>query len=330
MSDLHSPALREVALIRNPNARRSVTDVELALPFSAIARLGWNATIEDTAGPGHATELARAAAAAGADAVIACGGDGTLNEVANGLVGTDTALGLLPRGTANVWARELEIEGNPMTALGLLATGRLVRIDTGVVQIGDGARRHFLMMCSAGIDVKAVEAVDHHPRVKRLLGRAAFAWPGLRSLFVGPLVTAIVANGEQRTVPLLMALAGNTRLYGSVIRLTNAAVLDDGELDLVTLEDVRAGAGARVVHRGKLLARVSRGRPQPSNPDGLEYVRVTEAELRPAGPLPVQVDGEFMGVAGPDSPLRLWCAPRSLTVLVPAGANPLFSGDGGC
>ncbi|MDA0351343.1 MAG: diacylglycerol kinase family protein [Chloroflexi bacterium] len=334
MPDPTSSATARVLIIRNPGARHPAADSALSGPLEAIRASGWDARVVDTAARGDAEELARAAASAGTEVVVACGGDGTLNETANGLVGSETALAVIPGGTANVWAREVGIAGDPAAALGLLSAGRRVRVDTGVVQIGAAEPRHFLLMCSAGIDAETVRAVEQRPATKRRLGRVAFAWPGLRALFARSVETTIALDrvggdaGSERVAPLLLALAGNTRLYGGVLRLAGGAVMDDGALDLVTFEDARGGRLRAAARRARLVVGALRGSLREAHVDGLRYERTTSVELRPARELAVQADGEFIGVAGPDAPLRIWVAPRSLTVVVPGGVNPLFGRDG--
>jgi YegS/Rv2252/BmrU family lipid kinase len=325
MPDTGSRAEQQVSIVRNPHARSAPTDEQLAAPLEAIRQSGWIATVRDTAGPGDARLLARAAAVEGANVVVVCGGDGTVNEAVNGLAGTQTALGVIPSGTANVWAREVGITGDAAAALGLLDAGRQVRVDTGVLQIGDEAERHFLLMCSAGLDADVVQEVEAHPRLKHRLGRGAFGWPGLRALVSrSDVETSIRVDGVESTTPLLMALAGNTRLYGSVMRLAGEALMDDGLLDLVTFEGRRGSFGQRAAYRARVVARALRGHLGSATTPGIRYQQASHIELRPRGPLPVQADGEFIGFAGPQAPLRVRNEPRSLTVLVPGGVNPLF------
>jgi diacylglycerol kinase (ATP) len=314
---------RRVSIIRNPAARRPLSDADLAEALNAIRHTGWEPTVTDTRAAGEATSLAREAAGAGVDAVVVSGGDGTVNEVVNGLVGTETALGVIPVGTANVWARELGILDDPAAALGFVTARRSARVDTGVARIGDEAERHFLLMCSAGIDAEVVRAIELRPGLKRRLGRGAFGWPSARTVLVGqPVETELRWADDARRVPLLMVLARNTRLYGSIARLTDEALIDDGELDLLTFEDLRRGFAVRGVHRMCLLTSTMCGHLRSAVAPGLRYERTNEVELNPAGPLPVQLDGEYVGSAGREAPLVLTSAPGSPTVIVPAGVNP--------
>lgn len=325
MPDPVSPPTRRATVIRNPGARRPPSTAALNEAVEAIRPTGWSVTIRDTTARGDASQLAAEAAAEGVEVVVACGGDGTLNEVANGLVGTDTALAVLPGGTANVWAREIGVANDPVAALGLLEAGRRVRVDTGVARIGDQEPRRFLLMCSAGIDAGAVAAVERQPAMKRRLGRAAFGWPSLRAIGSRAVKTVLTVGDEERVTPLLMALAGNTRLYGSVLRIAEDAVMDDGQLDLVTFEDAVGPLHRHALRRTSVVVRALRGHLRSANAEGIRYARTPRAELHPVTTLPVQADGEFIGNAGPDAPLVLSVEPLSLTMLVPAETNPLFS-----
>jgi YegS/Rv2252/BmrU family lipid kinase len=318
---------RRVVVIRNPAARRPPGDADLLEPFATLKRAGWDVTVRDTRGPGDGAVLAADAAAAGASVVVACGGDGTLNEVLSGVAETETALAVLPAGTANVWAHEIGVGNDVGDALGLVEGGRRVRIDTGMVQLGDEQPRRFLLMCSLGLDAVVVWEMEGRSSLKRRFGRAAFAWPAIRALVGTRAVhTTITVDGIERRGPLTMAVVGNTRLYGGITKITDGAILDDGLLDLVTFSGQPAAtAERRVIQRLIQLSWVASGSLSRQRHESVHYLRSASFELRPEGPLPVQVDGEFVGQAGPEASLRLWAHPRSVTVVVPAGHNPLFS-----
>ena len=115
---------RRAVIIRNPRARRAPAVRELLRAAGPLRDGGWEVEGRDTSAPGEATELAAAAAGAGADVVIACGGDGTVHEVMNGLAGTETALAVAPAGTADVWAREARLPRDPAAAMALLPHAR--------------------------------------------------------------------------------------------------------------------------------------------------------------------------------------------------------------
>jgi len=326
MDVVEPAATRSVVLIRNPGARRPPSDEALRGPLEALEAAGWATRVADTIGPGDGQRLASEAAASGASVVVACGGDGTVNEVLNGLVGTEAALAVLPSGTANVWAVEAGVPNDPEPALSLVETGRRVRVDSGMFQLGADAPRHFLLLCSVGLDADVVRAMEGRSKLKRRLGRAAFALPATRALLGARAVpTTIAAGSQERRGTLSMAVIGNSRLYGGITRITDGAVMDDGLLDLVTFSGgVSASVERRVIERMVQLSWAMSGSLSTQRHKSVGYLRASSFELRPEGPLPVQVDGEFAGEAGPESILRVWADPASVTVVVPDRRNPLF------
>jgi len=181
-----------------------------------IARLeqaGAQVTLEETKAAGHAATLARAAAArGGVDVIVAAGGDGTINEVARGLLGQGVPLGILPLGTANVLAIEIGLRLRAGDIARMLLSGPAQLVGTGLV---DG--RLFLMMAGVGFDGEIVHAIN--PRLKRLCGKCAFVWAGLRLWLKGPArdirlvvdgrdrrgVWAIVTNAKHFAGPYILA-----------------------------------------------------------------------------------------------------------------------------
>ena len=151
--------------------------------------------LAETTHPGHAVALARAAAAAGVPLVVAAGGDGTIAEVAAGLDGSGAAMGVLPLGTANVFAWELGIPIRPEAAAALLAAGRCGCVHPGIARFGDGSVRLFVQMLGAGFDAAVVEALDLG--LKRRLGRGAYVWGALRQLgrYGFPPLRVVFADG---------------------------------------------------------------------------------------------------------------------------------------
>src|SRR5437588_6434197 len=134
-------------LIHNPVSRAAASRDRLEDAVAAAHAAGWSVTIVPTDGPAHATAIARDAAAAGSDVIIVSGGDGTINEAVNGIAGTETALAVLPGGTANVWAKEIGVRKDPLAAMRQMLTGERRRIDLG--RAGD---RYFLLMAGIGLD----------------------------------------------------------------------------------------------------------------------------------------------------------------------------------
>ena len=289
----------------NPAARRAPE--ARRLDDAARGLEGWDVALKETSGPGHAAELAREAASEGADAVVACGGDGTVNEVANGLAGSATALAVVRGGTANVWAKEVRVPKKPSQALRLLADG-----ETRVIDLGRAGERYFLLMAGVGFDAFVVAAV--HGGMKRRLGTAAYIAHGIRAAIRYKAVAAELQIDElPRASDLYWLLLGNTRNYGGVVDFTRWASVDDGRLDMLL---VRKGGLARLVWFSVLTA-LRRHRTYAN----VTYENVANVSIATPA-LPVQIDGEYLG----ETPMRFDVAPGALRVIVPRGLkSPLFT-----
>ena len=327
-----------VLLLRNPRARRAPSEAALLAAAAPLRDRGWEIELRSTRVAGEATSLAAEAAAAGLDAVVAVGGDGTVHEVVNGLAGTRTALGVVRAGTADVWAREAGVPRGAERGLAFLPAARSARIDLGRVTFEDGARAEggtpfpegtpspdrreprFLLMCSAGLDAEIVRLVGGGGWRKRLLGRAWYAARGTMAGVRAPPVRArIEVDGVRLERDLLMAVAGNTRLYGGVARLTGAARADDGLLDLAVF------SGAGLARRLRLTARAARGGLERRGGDGVDYLRGAVIRIEADRPLAVQADGESIR----ETPLTLTVEPRALTVLLAPAPSPLLAAEAG-
>lgn len=305
---------RSLLIIRNPHARRAPSEGELWAATEPLREHGWVVRVESTARAGQATELAADAARAGIEVVAACGGDGTVNETLEGLLGTTTALAVIPTGTANVWAREAGVPLNFRRAVSLIPSARAVVVDVGVIEGAFGVR-HFLLMCGIGLDAEVVRRVGGESRGKRLLGKAWYAAVATRVLAGAKGVQSdVLVDSAPLTHPLFQLVVGNTRLYGGVMRLTSIARMDDGLLDLC----VFSGSGrGRLV---RLLARALRGRLHSRVGPGIDYYRGERIDIRADVPLSVQADGEYIG----ETPVSVSILPRGLTVLMGTRPNVLL------
>ncbi|MCH8064374.1 MAG: diacylglycerol kinase family lipid kinase [Chloroflexi bacterium] len=308
--------VKRALLILNPTARGAPPREWLREGIDALD--GWEATISQTESAGHAIELARDAAANGMDAVVACGGDGTVNEVANGLAGSQTAMAVVRGGTANVWSKEIKLPRKPADAVRLLSTGERRVVDLGRAVYGGGAdgesERYFLLMAGIGFDASIVRQASG--ALKRRLGAAAYLLQGARSVFSHRAVAVeLLVDGAPLSASLYWLLVGNTRSYAGLVSLTHQAAADDGRLDFCLLEQ---GGLPRIAW---LLPWVLlRRHHQRAH---VRYRPVESLEVRTAG-LPVQVDGEYLT----ETPIRIEVAPRALQVIVPAELNsPLFTSD---
>jgi YegS/Rv2252/BmrU family lipid kinase len=274
---------------------------------------GWQVEVAGTEAPGGAFRLARDAAAAGLDTVIVAGGDGTLSEAADGLAGSQTALGLLPMGTGNLWAREVGLKpiadwsGRNIDAYAQAIAGSTLRsIDVGTV-----GRRHFLLWLGVGLDGHIVERVEPRGRFAKLLGEmyyvmaAVAAAPGWTGARMEVSVDGVAVEGH-----MLLVLVGNGRRYGGrLFQVSPQARLDDGLLEMWAF---RGRSYADALSLAWLLLRGEHaGHPDVFNRSGRQIVISGPADA------PSQVDGDRLGQR---LPLNISVRPRALRVLVPPGA----------
>lgn len=292
--------MKRVLVILNPMAgnshqRRAVTQgiVEWR------SRLGWRVQLRETRRGGDATAIARAEAAH-YDLIVAAGGDGTINEVANGLVHTDTTLGALPIGTGNVWVRELRQSLDPLLAARQLAQGSIHQIDLGLAN-----DRYFLLMAGIGLDAAITQEVRSAD--KKRLGRLAYIVKSLPLLWrLRGTRSRISIDGTPLKGNALFVLVSNSRLYGGVLNIAYRATITDGLLDVCVMLGDNALAAPHL-----LLGILLRGY---GTIRGLDYFQAERVEIACSRPLPVQVDGDAIGT----TPMTFTVAPRSLRVLLPS------------
>jgi diacylglycerol kinase family enzyme len=251
----------------------------------------------DTQGRGHATTLCREAAHEGYDVVVAFGGDGTVNEAANGLAGSDSPLSVLPGGATNVYCRALGIPAEIVDA-----TEHLLRIADDwrprLVDLGNVNGRHFTFSSGIGLDASVVERVDSHPRLKARAGEYYFTYAAIttfaRRYLVRPPRMVVEVGGEELTGVTTVVQNSTPYTYFSrrPIELADSTSLDSGTLAAVVLRRANPVDMPTVMWRAfSRQARMSRHR-QVRAFDTLDTVRVRSADERP---LPVQVDGDYIG-----------------------------------
>jgi YegS/Rv2252/BmrU family lipid kinase len=287
---------RTLAIV-NPVAGKG-TGAKIAAGFAAdMARSGMGVDVVATPGPGEAARLASHAVEDGYERVIAVGGDGTANEVANGLVDTDVALGLFPIGMGNDFARALGYPRKRQQLGAFLASARTRRID-----VGDVNGRVFLNAAGVGIDGHVAE---------RVLASSRVVGPTLGYL-VGSIVSIatyrpremrVRIDGTTRAGKHLIVVAANGTHFGSGMRVAPDAKLDDGLLDIVVGGDL--GVWPSLV----ALAKLYRG----THVDGrtIFAFRAAELDVEFDHPQPMEADGE----ASRASAIAIRVKPRALTVL---------------
>jgi diacylglycerol kinase family enzyme len=319
--DLEAPADFELAapgtrrrmlIIVNPYASTVSDRLRHLVVYALQGRFEVDAV--DTEARGHATELCREAAHEGYDVVVAFGGDGTVNEAANGLLGSPTPLCCLPGGSANVFGKMLGIPGDVVDAtehlLAMADDWQPRKVDLGVVN-----GRCFTFASGLGLDASVVERVDANPRLKARLGPYFFMWVALstftrRYLVRPPRLT--VRAGEQ-TLEGVTAIVQNgspfTYFHDRPIEIAEGAALDSGSLAGGVLHRATPLAMPSIAWRAfSRRARVTRHRQVTALPDASGLI-VRSADGRP---LPLQVDGDFLGEV---TEARYSIMPQALSVI---------------
>jgi len=301
-------------LIVNPTAS-SMTPRRRVLVQHALGE-DHRLEVAETTRRGHATRLARNAAREGFDAVVVAAGDGTLNEAANGLAGTDTALAPLPGGSTNVFARTVGVP-NAMRAATSQLVASLAARSMRRVGLGSGNGRRFLFHLGAGFDAEVIEQVERHAWLKRSLAHPTFAVAALTTFYRG---------FDRTNPPYRVELDGSTLADGFFIIVSNTSpyaffgvrpltVTHDAGLDrklTVTLfERLTSGvllpAALSAMWHGRRLDRQP-GIVQRSDVDALDLVAH-------GAPFPWQVDGDYLGDV---ERVEIRYEPDTLTLVVPA------------
>jgi diacylglycerol kinase (ATP) len=270
----------KAVIIGNPNSGSAGDEGYLERFAETLRAGGLEVEVLNTERPDHATGLA---AMAGGRLVIAAGGDGTVNEVVNGL-SKDATLGILPLGTANVLARELGLPLKPEDACERLLSGTGSRMDIGVATDEEGTERRFACMAGIGFDANVVREVT--PRFKRYLRSLAFPLVALKVYFWGDLPKLHLIVGDTTHVGQL-AVVANGHYYGGDFKVAEDASLTSGELEVVLIEKV-----GRIL-RADILARVLAKRPLDRDAKSFPAQEI-RAESS-GGRVPVQLDGEPWG-----------------------------------
>ena len=295
---------RKAILISNPKTGRygARRPPQLAAVCDYLRAHQVEVELVSTAGPGDATRLAAGAAGNGFNEVIVAGGDGTINEVLQGLIGTGARLAILPTGTGNVLAHELKLPLHSRQAAEVIARGRTRRIYAGcAIDESLGTRRYFLLMAGIGLDATVVSRV--HPGLKKRIGKAAFWYSGLSQLADWqPIPFEIEIDGK--TFEATFAVIGKAANYGGELAVTPRARIDDPAFEICVIE-----SRSRLRYL-RLLSYVMRS-GIPVNKRGIRFLHATSARAR--GNSAVQVDGELIG----NLPMTFEIAPQTIEVIVP-------------
>jgi diacylglycerol kinase family enzyme len=302
---------RRMLIIVNPYAATVSDRLRHLVVYALKGRFEVDAV--DTESRGHATELCREAAHEGYDVVVAFGGDGTVNEAANGLLGSDTPLCALPGGSANVFARILGIPGELVDAtehlLAMADDWRVRKVDLGIVN-----DRCFTFNSGVGLDASVVEKVDAKPKLKARYGPYFFTWKALavaQRYIVRP-PRMLIDTGEE-TLQGVTAIIQNgapfTYFNNRPIEIAEGAALDSGALTGAVLRRATPLAFSSIAVRALSSRAKVVGNRQITGLQRFEGLTVRSADGRL---LPLQVDGDFLGEV---HEARYSIKPRALTVV---------------
>jgi YegS/Rv2252/BmrU family lipid kinase len=311
--------LQNALLIHNPNAGSSgeARRKQLDEARKLLAASGIEAELAETRGPGDATDIASRATQEGRQLVIACGGDGTLNEIVNGLAGQSNGhrvpLALLPGGTANIMAKEL---GIPWDIPG--ATRKLLQSQAKEVALGlatplenPEGKRYFLSVAGAGPDGMIVYAVDLELKAK--VGILAYWYQGAREVLRYKFPHfRVVAQGKH--IDATLVIVGRTKNYGGPFKITTEADLYEDQFEVLALT---TQSGLKYLsYLPTLWLNKLRGT------DGVHFYKSDSIVCEPLDTNPVyaQVDGEPMARL----PIEFKIVPRALKLLVPQTAADKF------
>ncbi len=320
--------MQRVALIYNPasgqySARRAgaVQDA-----MNVLRDAGIEAEAFETSGPGSANLHARQAVCKGFDTVLACGGDGTVHEVLQSLVGSGVALGVIPLGTANALAADLGLTASPAKVVRSLLSATAVRVSVGRIHFHDATgnpySRYFTVAAGVGADALLMSRLD--AGLKRRLGYVLYLIEAARlwATHSFPLFEAVLppgknseGNGRQRVVDVSQLLVVRVRSFGGVLRyLAPGASVRNGNLSLLAFK-----TRSRFRYLLFLLAVIA-GRHTFARE--VELVETPSVECRSRNgckdALFVEADGEVLGLL----PARIEIVPHALNLLVPIGARP--------
>jgi YegS/Rv2252/BmrU family lipid kinase len=311
--------MRKATILFNPNSGRRRRDAELKRAIGILQSAGIRTELTVCNSSQEATDNARCAVAAGSDTVFACGGDGTIHDVIQGLAGTEVALAILPVGTANALAHDLALPFRPDAAAQAAVHGETRRIPLGKIEFQDfhGNRTSRYFTVAAGIGVDAHLFYKLNAAMKQRTGMAAYyakAWHLWATHRMRKFEVEYINGSQVRQKTMLTELlAVRIRFFGNILR----ELVPGASLECPTLRAVMASTSSRNAYlqyvAGALLG-------YRWNVPGIDFLSCTEIECRvPANQPPddrvyVEADGELLGRL----PAKLTMVPDSLSLVMPA------------
>jgi len=313
------PHKKRMLIIVNPYATTVSDRLRNLVVYALQGRFDVEAV--STEAQNHATEIGREARDGGYDVVVAFGGDGTLNEVANGLAGTDLPVAMLPGGSTNVVCRTLGIPNDVVDAtehlLSLVDDWQPRKIDLGKVN-----ERHFVFACGAGIDATVVRRVDENPKLKAKAGPYYYSWSGISGFYRRYLVNAVKMRVEvegAEPVDGVTAIAQNsdplTYFASRPIRVCEGIAIDDGTLSMGVLKRAAQRDMPTLISRLLSGKRSAADHRQVTHFDDVASATVTTLSTGKDDtpkPFPLQVDGDYIGDR---TRIELRAVPGALTIV---------------
>jgi diacylglycerol kinase (ATP) len=280
--------MQTAEMIYNPNAGRFPSRILAERAANVLRASGWDIHLTRTDNADHVTRLAQQAAEQGKDALFVVGGDGTINLAVRGLVGSGTALGVIPGGTANVLAQELGLPGLSWTRWMALeeSARRLATADVHTADIGMCGGVPFLMWAGVGLDAFAIHHIEPRPRGEKFFANVMYAasaawhasmWHGMN---LNISIDQLHISGHY-----LLALISNIHLYaGGLAKVSPYALLDDGRMDLWVFE------GDALIDTIQMALDLYAGRHVDS--DRVRHVPFEQLKIESDSDMYVQIDAE--------------------------------------
>jgi len=286
--------LKDTVIILNPAARGSRAS-RLRAQVESLTR---GAVLCATSRSGEAESMARHAAAEGYEKIVAAGGDGTINEIVNGIAGKNVALGLLPLGTMNVFATELGLPANDLSRCWEIIQANRIR----PVDLPSANGKHFVQLAGVGLDAQAVKETSR--AFKRNFGPLSYMISAAQIASRQPPRLRIESE-DAVTEEGSFVLVGNGRLYGGRLPFFKQAVIDDGLLDVIVFKRLNYMEIIRYLQNVIFT-------PQITSPE-VEYFQTSRLRVTSDEDVPVEIDGELIG----NCPVEFKIRAGGLHVLAP-------------
>jgi YegS/Rv2252/BmrU family lipid kinase len=310
--------MRTAVIIYNPTAGRFSVKPFIKSAVKELESVGWKVDAQETKSSEHIIELAKQAAAEKKDAAFAVGGDGTIGNVVNGLVGSETALGVLPAGTANVWSIELGLRpfawSNPWGLrknVSILANAPCHRVDVGLCN-----QISFMMWAGIGLDAMAIQSLEPRIRLDKFFAMPEYTASAIWQAAQWSGLNMRVWTDEQEVQGhFILAVATNIRHYmGGLSNLSPDAYIDDGLLDLWLFSGNNLGDALR--HAYELW------RGTHVNSDAAQRIPFRNLRVEADSSYWIQTDGEARGSS---QVAEISVQTRALKLLVPPAGMELLS-----